>query len=182
MLYTKPQGHWPFVPGEEDFWRVFTTYGRGGHLSHVTQMPRTNFHSLDPWRRHMKFFFDWPSGFGEEDLWKYWTDDGECLYYTHEPEGSGELKMTVTYHFLYILNTNFWASKLKIHLLSQNFHLSRAIVQQICQALEPTHWVHSPSLIWVFAGHTDHFVGFVMRSVSDSDQTQQNTMSDLPVQ
>ena len=35
-----------------------------------------------------------------------------------------------------------------------------------------THWAHSkdsnrtgrmPRLIWVFAGHTDHFVGFVMR-------------------
>ena len=32
MLHTKPQGHWPFGSGE-DFWRVFTIYGRGGHLS-----------------------------------------------------------------------------------------------------------------------------------------------------
>ena len=26
MLHTKPQGHWPFGSGEEDFWRVFTIY------------------------------------------------------------------------------------------------------------------------------------------------------------
>ena len=30
---------------QEDFWRVFTIYGRGGHLGHVTQMTRTNFRS-----------------------------------------------------------------------------------------------------------------------------------------
>ena len=26
MLRTKPQGHWPFGSGEEDFWRVFTIW------------------------------------------------------------------------------------------------------------------------------------------------------------
>ena len=31
--------------GEEEFWRVFTIYGRVGHLGHVTHMPRTNFRS-----------------------------------------------------------------------------------------------------------------------------------------
>ena len=39
MLHTKPQGHWLFGSGEEDFLRVFTIYGRGGHLGHVTQSP-----------------------------------------------------------------------------------------------------------------------------------------------
>ena len=106
MLHTKAQGHWPFGSGEEDFWRVFTIYGRGSHLGHVTQMPQTNFRSPNPWRLHMKFGLDWPSGFGEKDLWKWWTDgrtptnngrrtdDGACLYYklTNEPKGSGELK------------------------------------------------------------------------------------------
>ena len=98
MLHTKPQGHWPFGSGEEDFWRVFTIYGRGGHLGHVTQTPRTNFCFPIPSRFHMKFGFDWPSGFGEEDLWKWWTDngrmdDGPWLYYklTSEPKASGEL-------------------------------------------------------------------------------------------
>ena len=103
MLHTKPHGHWPFGSGEEGFWRVFITYGRGGHLGHVTQTPQTNFCSPIPLRIHMKFGFDRPSGFGEEDLWKWWTtvdgrrltDDGPWLYYklTNEPKGSGELKI-----------------------------------------------------------------------------------------
>ena len=66
LLHTKPQSHWPFGSGE-DFWRVFTIYGRSGHIGHVTQTPRTNFRSPDPWRLHTKFGFDWSSGFGEED-------------------------------------------------------------------------------------------------------------------
>ena len=66
MLHTKPQGHWPFGSGEESFKRVFTIYGRGGHLRQVTQTPRINFLSSIPLRLHMKFGFDWPSGFGEE--------------------------------------------------------------------------------------------------------------------
>ena len=43
MLHNKYQGHWPFGSGEEDFQRVFTLYGHGGHLRHVTQTPRTIF-------------------------------------------------------------------------------------------------------------------------------------------
>ena len=43
MLHTERQGHWPFRSGEEDFWRVFTIYMRGGHLGHVTNTPQTNF-------------------------------------------------------------------------------------------------------------------------------------------
>ena len=68
MLYTKPQAHGTFGSGEEDFCRVFTIYGRGSHLGHLTQTPRTNFRSPIPLRLNMKFGFDWPSGFGEEDL------------------------------------------------------------------------------------------------------------------
>ena len=60
MLLTKAPGHWPFGSGE-DFLRVFTIYGHGGHLGHVTQMSRTNFRSPDPWRLHMKSGFDWPT-------------------------------------------------------------------------------------------------------------------------
>ena len=52
----------------EDFSRVFTIYGLGGHLGQVTQMPRTNFRSHYPRRLHIKVGFDWQSGFGEEDL------------------------------------------------------------------------------------------------------------------
>ena len=43
MLHTKFRRNWPTGSGEEDFCRVFTIYGLGGHLGHVTQMPRTNF-------------------------------------------------------------------------------------------------------------------------------------------
>ena len=96
-----------FGSGEEDFWKIFTIYGRGGHLGHVTQTPLTNFRSPIPLWLHMKFGFDWPSGFGEEDLWKWWTldddeqrrrtDDGPWLHYklTNEPKGSGELKIVL---------------------------------------------------------------------------------------
>ena len=37
MLHTKSRGHRPSGSGEEDFERVFTIYGRGGHLGHVTR-------------------------------------------------------------------------------------------------------------------------------------------------
>ena len=46
----------------------FTNYGHGGHLGHLTQMPRTNFRSPLPRRLHIKLGFDWPSGFGGEDV------------------------------------------------------------------------------------------------------------------
>ena len=93
MLHTKPQGHWPFGSGEEDFW---TIYGRGGQLGHVTQTLQTNFvplthggstwnlASIGPAVLEKKIFEN-----GEQR-----TDDGACLYYklTNEPKGSGELK------------------------------------------------------------------------------------------
>ena len=41
MLHTKFRENRPAGSGEEDFLRVLTIYGRGGHLGHVTQMPRT---------------------------------------------------------------------------------------------------------------------------------------------
>ena len=63
MLHTKLRENRPPGSGEEDFLRVFTIYGRGGHLGHVTQMPRTNFRSPYPRRLYIKFGFDRPSGF-----------------------------------------------------------------------------------------------------------------------
>ena len=53
---------------EEDFCRIFTIYGRGGHLGHVTKMPQTNFRFPYPRRLHIKFGFDRESGFGDEDV------------------------------------------------------------------------------------------------------------------
>ena len=48
--------------------KIFSIYGRGGHLGHMTQMPRTNFSSPYPRRLHIQFCFDWPSGFGGIDV------------------------------------------------------------------------------------------------------------------
>ena len=68
MLHTKFRGNRLAGSGGEDFCRVFTIYGRGGHLGHVTQMPRTKYRSPYPRRLHIKFGFDRTSGFGKEDL------------------------------------------------------------------------------------------------------------------
>ena len=42
MLHTKFRGNWPAGSGVEDFRRVFTIYGHGGHLGHVTSIISTN--------------------------------------------------------------------------------------------------------------------------------------------
>ena len=79
MLHTKFQGHGHLVLEKflnvftNWFWRiprfkisrlkVFTIYGRGGHVGHVTWTVWINFCSLNPWRLYMKFGFNWPSGF-----------------------------------------------------------------------------------------------------------------------
>ena len=61
MLHSKFREKRPAGSGEEDFSRVFTIYGRGGHLGHVTIY--INFCSPYPRRLHIKFGFDRPSGF-----------------------------------------------------------------------------------------------------------------------
>ena len=95
-LHTKPQGHLSFGSGEEDFWRVFTKFGHGGHLGHVTQTLQTNFRSPIPLRLHMKFGLIGPAVL-EKKLFENGgrrTDVRPWLYYklTNEPKGSGELK------------------------------------------------------------------------------------------
>ena len=67
MLHTKFRENWPTGSGE-DFLKVFTIYGHGGHLGHVTWTIYINFGSPFPKMLHIKFGFDWPSGFREEDL------------------------------------------------------------------------------------------------------------------
>ena len=54
MLPTKFQGHRPFGSGGDDFFMVFTIYGHGGHLSHVTRTFLANFRSPIPQKLHMK--------------------------------------------------------------------------------------------------------------------------------
>ena len=68
MLHTKIRENRPAGSGEEDFLKCFTIYGQGGHLGHVTKMPRINFRFPFPKRLHIKLGFFWPSGFREEDL------------------------------------------------------------------------------------------------------------------
>ena len=68
MLHTKSQGHLPSGSGEEDFKRVFTIYGHGGHLGHVTRTIWTNFRSRVLRSLYMKFEFNWPNGFRGEDV------------------------------------------------------------------------------------------------------------------
>ena len=48
MLHTKFRGNRPAGSGVEDFLRVFTIYGLGGHLGHVTSIMSSNFHFLVP--------------------------------------------------------------------------------------------------------------------------------------
>ena len=55
MLHTKFRKNRPAGSGEEDFSRVFTIYGRGGHLGHVTSIMLINFHFLVPESFHTKF-------------------------------------------------------------------------------------------------------------------------------
>ena len=46
MLHTRFHGNQPAGSGEEDFLRVFTIYGHGGHLCHVTSIMSSGFISL----------------------------------------------------------------------------------------------------------------------------------------
>ena len=58
MLHTKFHGNRPAGSGEEDFFRVFTIYGCGGHLGHVTNIVSSDFHFLVPGSFHTKFGLD----------------------------------------------------------------------------------------------------------------------------
>ena len=46
MLHSKFRGNRPAGSREEDFLRVFTIYGRGGHLGHVTSIVSSESHFL----------------------------------------------------------------------------------------------------------------------------------------
>ena len=88
MLHTKPQGHWPFGFGEEDFWRVFEGWPRPREQTFVSPS-----HWVSIWNLAV---------IGQAVLEKIFEnggrrtdDDGPWLYYklTNEPKGSGELKL-----------------------------------------------------------------------------------------
>ena len=63
MLRTKYRENRPAGSGEEDFSRVFTIYGHGGHLGHVTSIMLSDFHFLVPESFHTKFSSEWLSSF-----------------------------------------------------------------------------------------------------------------------
>ena len=48
MLHAKFQGHRSIGSGEEDSFKVFTIYGHGSQLGHVTHFICINFHSCAP--------------------------------------------------------------------------------------------------------------------------------------
>ena len=63
MLHTKFRGNRPAGSVEEDFSRVFTIYGCGGHLGHVTSIMSSDLHYLVPESFHKKIGSDRHSSF-----------------------------------------------------------------------------------------------------------------------
>ena len=63
MLYTRFRGNRPAGSREEDFYRVFTIFGHGGHFNHVTSIMSSDFHFLVPESFHTKFDSDRHSSF-----------------------------------------------------------------------------------------------------------------------
>ena len=63
MLHTKFHGNRPAGSGEEYFQRVFTIYGHGGHLGHVTSIMSSDFYFLVLKSFHTKFGLDQHSSF-----------------------------------------------------------------------------------------------------------------------
>ena len=55
MLHAKFLGN-QTIGSVEDFLRVFTIYGSGGHLGHVTQLPQSNFCSPYLRKLHIKIW------------------------------------------------------------------------------------------------------------------------------
>ena len=87
MLHTKFRENRPTGSGEEDFLRVFNTYGHGGHLGHVTSIWSSDFHFLVPESFHTKFTSEWSSSLRKSGL-------NFCMYTTL---GQGQV-MTLTFN------------------------------------------------------------------------------------
>ena len=67
MLHTKFQGHQSIGSGE-DFFKVFTIYGHGGHVGHVTQLICISFQSYSPSSYHMNFGSTLPNCFCKKQV------------------------------------------------------------------------------------------------------------------
>ena len=59
-IHTKFRGNLPSGSGEKDFGRVFTIYGHGGHLDHVTSIISINFHFHVPKSLHKNLIKNCP--------------------------------------------------------------------------------------------------------------------------
>ena len=119
IVHTKFRGDPSTGFGEEDliFEGFFTMYGRGRHLGHLTQMPRTKVCFLPkkfprkslpyPRRLHIKFGFERPCGF-RENTFEIVDADGR----------------RITEHAVGILKAQLWAfgsGELKIVQISELF-------------------------------------------------------------
>ena len=58
----------PLVLEKEEYFRVFTIYGHGSHLGHVTWIIYVHIDYPFLLMLHIKFGFDWPSGFKGDDV------------------------------------------------------------------------------------------------------------------
>ena len=55
MLHTKFHRNRPTGSWKQDFLSIYTIYGHGSHLGHVTSIMLINFHFLVPQKLHTKF-------------------------------------------------------------------------------------------------------------------------------
>ena len=67
MLHTKFLGHQSFGSGE-DFFKVFTIYGHGGHIGRVTLLICINFQSYSPSSFHVNFGSKLPNCFCKKQV------------------------------------------------------------------------------------------------------------------
>ena len=67
MLHTKFQDH-RTISSVGEYFKVFSIYGHGGHLGHVTWTIYIKVISPFTRRCHMRFGVDWPSAFREKDV------------------------------------------------------------------------------------------------------------------
>ena len=86
MLHTKFRGNRLAGSGEEDFLRVFTIYGRAGHLGHVTSIMSSDFHFLVPESFHTKL---------RSAQW--FLRKSSLNFYTYTTLGQGQ-EMTLTFN------------------------------------------------------------------------------------
>ena len=94
MLHTKFRGNQPAGSGEEDFQRVFTIYGHGGHLGHVTSIISSDFISL-----YLKAFIKNLVLIGKVVSEKIWFE----FLYVHDlgPRSRNDLDLKYSHTFIY---------------------------------------------------------------------------------